>query len=87
MLSVRPKRKHRTEGVRRRCPWFRIRDVRAAFAIEVSEGRSGAFIPSSLGRGSVVVTEMYYAKYAPENVAKRLLRVIEGGTPTGTMGS
>ncbi len=66
----------------------------AAFAIEASElGAPKRFIQSGPGHGSVAVTEKYYAKYAPENAARQLLRVIEGGrnskvtgTKTGTTG-
>ncbi len=65
-----------------------MRDLRPAFAIEASEkGAPMHFIQSSLGHGSVAVTEKHYAKYAPENAAKQLLRVIEGGRNSQTTGT
>jgi len=80
-------------------PWLRVRDLRPAFATEAANLEAPMhFIQSSLGHGSVSVTEKYYAKFDPKFAAKQLLRVIEGGrkkqedqsftgTKTGTTGN
>jgi integrase len=61
-------------------PWLRMRDLRPAFAIEVSEyGGDMHFLQSVLGHSSVAVTEKHYAKFSPESAARRTLKLIEGG--------
>jgi integrase len=61
-------------------PWLRIRDLRPAFAIEVSEyGGEMHFLQSVLGHSSVAVTEKHCAKFSPESAARATLRLIEGG--------
>jgi integrase len=61
-------------------PWLRMRDLRPAFGIEVSElGAPMHFLQSVLGHSTVAVTEKHYAKFSPESAAQVTLRVIEGG--------
>ena len=61
-------------------PWLRIRDLRPALAIEVSEyGGEMHFLQSVLGHSSVAVTEKHYAKFSPGSAARATLRLIEGG--------
>jgi len=64
-------------------PWLRIRDLRPAFAIEVSEyGGEMHFLQSVLGHSSVAVTEKHYAKFSPDSAARATLRLIEAGRAT-----
>ena len=61
-------------------PWLRVRDLRPAFGIEVSEmGVPMHFIQSVFGHSSVSVTEKYYAKFSPHAAARAVLTTVEAG--------